>query len=162
MSDYRKVKNEVLTERQAKFVAEYCKHGIVQTAALAAGFPKSTASQYGARLMRESPAVMAAIAAHRKDLQAQGKYNLENAMKEADEAIEFARETENANAYVKALELKSKLNGLLVEKHDHRVASFRLNIGGINDEKPPLTDEQLIETTSARTEEQDEEEDIFS
>jgi hypothetical protein len=37
-------------------------------------------------------------------------------MKEAGQAMEFAKETGNANAYVKAVELRAKLNGLLIDK----------------------------------------------
>lgn len=60
-------------------------------------------------------------------------YNAEQAMLEAEEAMQFARETENANAFVKAIELRSKLKGLLIEKHQVQQVGFQINIGGIED-----------------------------
>lgn len=75
-------------------------------------------------------------------------YNIDAAMKECEDAIEFARETENANAYVKAVELKSKLQGLLVEKHQIQQVPFTISIGGIYDELPAPPQQVAIEAVS--------------
>jgi phage terminase small subunit len=114
------------------FVEEYLKTGQGKQSAIKAGYPAKTAQQNAVALLKKDKFVVDAIAKARGAVVAAGTYNLQMAMKEADDAIKFARKTENANAYVKAVELKTKLNGLLVEKHDHRVAGFAVVVGGIN------------------------------
>jgi hypothetical protein len=53
--------------------------------------------------------------------------------KELDEAAEHARQTENSSALVRAIELKGKLAGILVDRVDARVAvgGFVLNVHGL-------------------------------
>lgn len=80
--------------------------------------------------MAHTPIVKALVAEAQKAVQAKINYGLEQAMQEAQDAIEFAKKTENANAYVKAVELRTKLNGLLVEKLDVRQSGFTLNVHG--------------------------------
>lgn len=60
-------------------------------------------------------------------------HNLEKAMAEAEEAMRFAKETENANAYVKAVEHRAKLNGLLVDRQEVKQVGFTIQIAGIYD-----------------------------
>ena len=43
-------------------------------------------------------------------------YKAADAMQEAKQAMEFAYKTDNANAYCKAVELRAKLSGLLIER----------------------------------------------
>jgi hypothetical protein len=128
--------NTPLKPREAKFIAEYLKDSNGSRAAIASGYSGNSAAQEAYRLLHENPGVMAAIAEARKGLKELGIYNLEKAMKEADDVIAFAKETENANAYAKAFELKAKLNGLLVEKHDVRTSGFVLQISGIGKTPP--------------------------
>ena len=60
-------------------------------------------------------------------------YGLKEAMKEIDEAMEFAKFTKNATALANLLMLKAKINGLVIDKVDHRMSgSFQINISGIN------------------------------
>ena len=121
-----------LNPRQERFVAEYLKDGNASRAAVAAGYSPKAAKDRGWNLLHESPAVMNALEIARKEVAEKSKYNLEKAMNEAQEAIDFAKQTENANAYVKAVELRSKLNGLLIEKHDVRTVGFSINILGVS------------------------------
>lgn len=151
----KKPRKVEMTPRQAKFVETYMSTGSQRAAAKAAGY--SCASTQAHRVAN-SKAVKAVVDHARATVKIAAAYNLERAMLEADEAITFAKETENANAYVKALELKSKLNGLLIEKHQHQHASFSLNIGGITEEKR----EQEVAAETVSTPSSDEEEDIFS
>lgn len=117
-----------LNPKQAQFVAEYFRNGGNQArAAVLAGYSASNAKEAGYALM-QIPAVKAAIDEARKGWAEKAGYNLEAAMQEAQDAILFAELTENANAYVKAVELRSKLNGLLVEKIDVRQSGFQINI----------------------------------
>lgn len=69
----------------------------------------------GVQLMAR-PHVRAAVVAGLEEVRKKGLYGYELAMKEAERAYNVAEETENANAMVKAAELRSKLTGLLVEK----------------------------------------------
>lgn len=59
-------------------------------------------------------------------------YGVKEAMKEIEEACDFARFTKNATALANLLQLKAKINGLIIDKMDHRVSgNFQINIGGI-------------------------------
>lgn len=113
---------------QLRFIAEYVKDGNAKRAAIAAGYAEKSAKSIGYSLL-QVPAVQDAVEATRKEVQVQAVYNLAESMREAEEAMKFAKETENANAYVKAVELRSKLNGLLIERVDLRAQSgFHVNI----------------------------------
>lgn len=128
-----------LNPRQMKFVTEYMKDANGARAAIAAGYSEKTARGAAYHLLHEAPAVIDAIDKARKAVQAKAQYNLQSAMDEAQEAIVFARETENANAYVKAVELRSKLNGLLVEKVDVRQSGLNIIIEGFTSPAIPTT-----------------------
>lgn len=123
MSTYSK-DPEKLNPRHAKLVEERMKGKTVEDAAQAAGISRT----HGSRILNNSPAAKKAMETAQKAVQAKINYGLETAMNEAKDAIEFAKRTDNANAYVKAVELRSKLNGLLVEKHDVRQVGFSLVI----------------------------------
>jgi hypothetical protein len=74
------------------------------------------------------------IAEHRATISKETNYDLARMMQEADEGLELARETENANAFAKCVELRAKCNGLIVEKHDMRIAAgFKIIMSGIDD-----------------------------
>jgi hypothetical protein len=64
-------------------------------------------------------------------------YGLKEAMLEIDEACRFAMDTKNATALANLLQLKAKINGLIIDKMDHRISgSFQINISGINPSRP--------------------------
>lgn len=151
-------KGTELNPKQAKFVKEYVKTGNQMAAAKAAGY--SGTNETASNIVKGA-AVKAALDKIREKAIVTAAYNADTAMKEAEEAIEFAKETKNANAYVKAVELRSKLKGLLIEKHQHQVANFSLKIGGIDDE-PTLPPNVIPTTTVAVEEEEDEENDVFT
>lgn len=88
------------------------------------------------QVQMKDPTIQAAIEDARKSVGEAAKYGLEEAMRECDEAIQFSILTENANARVKAIELKMKLRGLLIEKHQHMgLAPLSINISGIDQTK---------------------------
>lgn len=123
-----------LSEKQQKFIEAFLRTGSTKQAAIAGGYAGAEGkhgSQIGNQVKR-AKAVRDAIEAAQKRVVAKGVYSLEQAMKEADDAILFSRATENANAYVKAVELKAKLNGLLIEKHEINTTPFQIMISGIN------------------------------
>ncbi len=123
--------NKPLNPKHAIFVSEYVKHGNGSAAALAAGYAESNVSTTATLLLKRED-VKSAIAVVRKELSVQGVYNLKTAMSEADAAMAFAKETKNANAYVKAVELRSKLSGLMIERHDMKVVGFHVSVAGID------------------------------
>jgi phage terminase small subunit len=121
-----------LSPRQAIFVREYLRNSDATAAAVAAGYSVVSAPERGNRLLRTCPAVMKAVDDALKMIQVKGVHNIEKAMGEADDAIAFSLKTENANAYVKAVELKAKLAGLLIDRKDVRsMNGFRIEIGGL-------------------------------
>lgn len=124
-------KRNALTPKQLLFVAEYLKDNNGARAALAAGYSKASARRQAYQMLNHQPEIKAAIDAERKKLQTAAGYNLEKAMAEIDDAIKFSIVTGNATAYAKLLELKTKLHGMLIERHDVRqLGQFTINISG--------------------------------
>lgn len=121
-----------LNPKQLQFVAEYLKCGVGAQAARSAGYSKSGASA-AASVMLRNPLVQAEITKVQAEVMDEAKYGLLKALAEAEEARQNAKLTENAAAEVKAVELKSKLSGLLVEKSEVKSVGFTIQIDGVND-----------------------------
>lgn len=106
-----------LTPKREKFAQQIAK-GVSQADAYRAAFKArgkdKTIHEAASRLAADGK-VSARIAALRAPVVAKVRYEIENAMAECDEAIELAKEKGNPAAMVAAVQLKSKLNGLLVE-----------------------------------------------
>ncbi len=120
---------------QQKFIEFYSQGLTGAESARRAGYAPTNAAGTASRLLKE-PAVMEALDKVRNASQAVATYNLEAAMAETDMCIKFAEATKNANAMVKAVELKSKLSGLLVDRHEITAPSFTLNIVGVTKQEP--------------------------
>lgn len=104
------------------FVSEYLKRaGNGGAAALAAGYAPKNAVRIAQKLLKR-PEIKAALDVARKKIEEEGIYGLKKAMAETEEAMEFARATKNANALASVLQLRAKMNGLVVEKMDHRMS----------------------------------------
>lgn len=118
-----------------RFVMEYVRSGNRTAAAIAAGYAPRRADNAGYRLSH-IPAIAEAVKAVRRALAERSRYTLDSLIAELDEAAEFARQTENAAALVRAREMKGKAMGLIVDRLDARVQAvpFRIAIGGIDDE----------------------------
>lgn len=130
--------------RKYKFIERYAAHGQAKRAALECGWSEEYAQSASARLLRD-PEVKDALNEIRKNAMVKAEYTVETAMAEANAAIEFAKETENANAYVKAVELRSKLSGLLVDKIDLRQAiGFSIQIIGVGAPALPPADVKVL------------------
>ena len=104
----RKKHQNQLNPKQQRFVSEYLKTGNGAQSAIAAGYSAKSAKDCAHRLLTQSPAVKSALSRARLELQEVTQYNAEAAMQEAKEAMEFARETGNANAFVKGAELRAR------------------------------------------------------
>ena len=132
-----------MTPRQAKFVAEYLKHGNATQAAINVGYSSKYAKNRAYDLMHRSPMVMEALAEAQKAVGTLAIYNGDKAMKELDDAMAFARETKNATALARCIELKAKLTGLMTEDREGKgQANFQINILGVDNPAPA---EQLVE-----------------
>ena len=112
-----------MTPKQEKFC-----HGIVagmsQSDAYRAAYDAEkmkpeTVQRKACELMKDSK-ITARIAALRTPVVQRLQYGLEQAMREAEEAFAVARARENGGAMVAAVQLRARLNGLLVEKREIR------------------------------------------
>lgn len=145
-------KRVVLTDRQELFIARYLTHGSSSRAVREANYPTVRPFRQAQKLLK-NPLVVARIKELRDAVTEKTTYDATVAMEECKEGMKFARETNNANALAKFVELRSKLQGLLIEKHDVRtVGSLQINIAGI---APPeaLPSPTVVQQLSAPTQE---------
>jgi alkanesulfonate monooxygenase SsuD/methylene tetrahydromethanopterin reductase-like flavin-dependent oxidoreductase (luciferase family) len=120
-----------LTPKHQKAIEVYAQTGSQQKAVRAAGF---TGKRAGTVIFNR-PEVQAEVERVRAAVAKKTEYDLEAAMEECNAGMLFARETENANALAKFIELKSKLMGLLIDKSEVRnMGMFQIHIAGV----PPL------------------------
>lgn len=107
-----------LTQRQRRFIAELQKGVSGAQAAIAAGYSPRTAKHAAHQLMHDNKLVMAELEKVRQNLAAATEYNGERCMADCDKGMDFAMRTDNANAFIRAVELKAKVTGVLREKID--------------------------------------------
>ena len=111
----------MLTSKQESFC-----HAIVSgmsqadayRAAFSAGKMKAETIQEEASRLMANPKVSARVVELRAPVIVKMQYGLEQAMLEAAEAFQVAKAKENGGAMVAAVQLRAKLNGLLVEKRE--------------------------------------------
>lgn len=126
-----------LSQKQKKFVEEYLANGGDAANAYSVAYDKPRENYTRQRLSSGGYQVMKVksvqdeIARRRKYLEQTTHYRMKEFMAETMEAMDFARRTDNATAFVRAVELRGKAHGHMVEKHEHSVSGFNLNIGGI-------------------------------
>lgn len=128
-----------LSPEKAAFVLAVCSGSIPADALYSTGWTgkRTTATSTAGRWLREDEAVKDAVAVIKADMAKRAEYDFNEFIAELDEAIAFAIKTENATAYVRAVELKGKASGHIVDKVDQRFAAgggFSLVIAGV---KPP-------------------------
>ena len=106
-----------LSGRQALFVAAYVRGTSAVQAAKQAGYGPAYADGASKYLLPQ-PAIKSAIDAARSQLQKTTAYGLQEAVAEIDAFVSEVRGDKQPNrvSIVKALELKAKLHGLLVER----------------------------------------------
>ncbi len=115
-----------------RFVAAYIGNGcIAAAAARTAGYSPANSRKTGTRLLNE-PYVMERIAEARKEIQDLTKYDAQKAMAELDDAVQQARTNKQGTALVRAIELRAKLNGLLIDRSVVDVHS-RVDLRGVLD-----------------------------
>ena len=117
-----------LTPQREKFAQEIVKGG-TQSDAYRKAYPKSlkwqvNAVNVSASQLMADPNVTLRVAELRAPIVAKIQYGLEQAMADADEAMEICRAKENGGAFVSAVTLKAKLNNLLVERKEIRIGAL--------------------------------------
>lgn len=107
-----KVAPKKLTRKQQHFLELYGEGKDQREAGQLSGL-KSTGSIY--RTLT-NPLAQEYLSALRAESRAIARYDIAVAMQEANEVIEFAKKKGNAMAYCKAVELRAKLSGLLIDR----------------------------------------------
>lgn len=106
-----------LRPRYANFVRNVVAGQTQIDAYLNAGFKASrNSAQTTSSTLLNRPEVAAAIKQGRVEAAKESKYELEELVAELNDVAQFARDTKNATAYARAVELKAKVLGLLVER----------------------------------------------
>lgn len=150
----QKKKSEVLEPRDNRFVAEFLKSGNATASAEIAGFGHAWAHNAAYRLLRRQP-IVDRIKKAQEEVMKEAKYDLKAAMDQAQEAIEFAKlSPQGANAYVKAVELRAKLSGLLIERTEITTTPFSINIGRYD--TPKVIESEVVDTVMKLTHDQNE------
>lgn len=117
-----------LTPKQRRFIAAFQTGIPAAQAAVQAGYSPKTAKHAAYQLMHDNKLVRAELDKLRQHLIAEAEYNGEKALADCDNGMAFAIKTANANAYVRAAELKMRLTGLLRDKLD--ITVDHVDIGG--------------------------------
>ena len=105
---------DILNEKQQKFVSLVASGLSAQQAARQVGWSASYARKASGLL--KNPSIRQAIDAIQAEARTVAVYGVVEAMREAGKAMQFATQHKNANAYVKAVELRAKLSGLLIDR----------------------------------------------
>ncbi|MBI3043236.1 MAG: terminase small subunit [Betaproteobacteria bacterium] len=103
--------------REARFVAAYVADPECNAsrAAVAAGYSIRNAASRAHEIMKRSR-IRAAIEAARREITERGHFSAEVAMRRLDSAAQFARDTGNATALARCIELQLRLHGMLIDK----------------------------------------------
>ncbi len=105
-----------LSDRRRKFALGIARGLSARKAAEQAGFSRSYAKK--SRRLLKGSAVASEVRRAQTVIQEVAVYDVTAAMVEIDAAMAFAKLHRNSMAMMKLIELKAKLNGLLVERHE--------------------------------------------
>jgi phage terminase small subunit len=125
-----------MTQKKARFIAEFLKCGDAQAAAVAAGYSGAggSARTLGWRLLHKDPLVKKAVADARAELRERAMVTTEGMLKQLSEDREFAISKGNPMAAVKATEIQAKLAGLLIDRVDQRtVGTLKVEVVRFSD-----------------------------
>jgi phage terminase small subunit len=117
-----------LTPKQRRFIAAYQTGVSATQAAIDAGYSPKSAKHAAHALLHDNKAVKGELQRIGDKLAKAAEYSGQKCMAELDEALQFARDTKQANAFVKAVELRARLANLLREKVDITVE--RVDVSG--------------------------------
>jgi phage terminase small subunit len=108
-----------------------------------------TIQQAASRLMADSK-VSARVQELRAPVVAELQYDLKAAMLEAEDALKVAKSREQAGAMVAAVQLRAKLNGLLIEKREDVTDPLKKAIGNMPAEKAQEMLDALAQVEAVR------------
>lgn len=110
--------NKKLTVKQRRFCDEYLANGGNATeAAIAAGYSPKTAYAIGHENLSKLE-IQAYLQARGEQNAAKFEYTLREHVKDLDELADLAKRDGNLNAAIRAKELKGKVCGLYLERHE--------------------------------------------
>lgn len=126
----------MLPAKKAAFTAAILRGADNIEAVRAAGWTasnKASAHSRAGHILRDDVLVRATIAAARREIATEVKYDVAASFNDFKEAAEFAKTTNNATALVRAREMQGKLFGLLIERQDVRqLSALSINISGLD------------------------------
>jgi phage terminase small subunit len=108
------------THKKELFVERFLELGDGAKAARAAGYSHRGADRLAWRLLHRDPLVKTAVEEGRLALRERNEITVDDMIVRFDADHDFAIESGNANAAVRASEMKAKLAGLLVDRIDQR------------------------------------------
>lgn len=145
------MKAQGLTAKQEKFcqsVASGMSQADAYRSAYDAGKMKPATIQETASRLMSNPKVSARVAAIRKPVVEKVQYDLEQAMREAQEAYNISKGKEQGGAMVAAVQLRAKLNGLLIDRAEIKHTSVLEDLA--HDERKTLQ-EKIDEAIGRRS-----------
>lgn len=123
--------NKKPTPRQAKFIQEYIRCSNARQAAINAGYTEQTATDKAHNLLKR-PEIVAELNAVRAKWAEENKFTMTKAHDELCAGYERAVKLNQMQAAAKFAELKLKLHGMLIEKHDITAkSSLVISISGL-------------------------------
>src|SRR5215469_2423408 len=137
-----------LTPRKMAFLSAYLSGRGGAESAVIAGYSKTNARHRAYELLNNDPLVVEAIKDAQDKLRKEANFNAEKAMDELNEAMKFARDTKNATALARCIELRAKLAGLLDTKDKGPQTAFQINISGLDQDAttaPAITVESIYD-----------------
>ena len=146
MTDEFKAAMAALPPRKAAFVKHYLEHGNGAQAAAAAGYSAHTnaAKSRAWVLLHRDKKVMRAVELAQHTLAEAAQYDAQAAMAELETAMQFARETNNATALARCIELRAKITGLMIERHQVETSEGSL-IGAMETARARIAAARTIE-----------------
>lgn len=111
-------KTDKLTPKQKRFCQEYLKNGGNATqAALSAGYKPKAAARTGSENLQK-PLIASFLQASAEKAEKNFEYGLKEHIADLDDMAEAARKMGDIRTALRAKELKGKVCGLYIEKHE--------------------------------------------
>ena len=116
-----------LRSKQQLFAQFYVKHFNATQAAKDAGYSEKRAGRKAYELLK-NPLIQDYVEQLKREQLALVTVDKASLNKDLEQVKAWCKEDRNLSAYIRAVEAQAKLNGLLVERHEHKVASIVVNI----------------------------------
>ena len=148
-----------LSDKQARFVQAYVKHGSQVAAAIEAGYSEHSARQIASELLNRNQAVMSAVDKVRSEVAEEAKYDLKTMASRLDNFIEKAWRAKQFTAVANMLQQLNKMFGhlderihLKVETVDIKGALEEAHARVLNYRNQLIEDAEIVEPTETTKE----------